>query len=658
MNKKYPEFLEPYLKDAIAIPDPEALSAILGIKRREAEKVVIRTKEDLGGYKVRSVFCTKETRELEKELLNILSSYATTKNGKDRVLTLTPSLSREELQTRFKDVRESRKLEEQLGGAKIARVREIISGAAIERMSFWQSPLIAIRRRGIEAELKEIYGEFVQVEFLDSTDKARELLQKKNILLLIGEGEAEEGVFDEQGIINIDINNLSEPCEIYPEFVINSFVAKKQAIEAIITLLTEFATLKDSYLFKGILVEDLKDVLELVEKIEMGNGKAEPGFDEEIYRYEEELNKEAERIMRSGGGVEEFKGYLEEVLVNMADALMLTREDKDVLRECAYENLDSGLPFEFSRVPLQRLRQGYNRKKAERRYYKLSEFAKQLEQHREQVSTAIKKIFYLDFMLAVMQFSRDFKLNMPELSEEGLGVIMGRNIFLVDEELSGGEPVVPVSYSIGKTNLGIFGAAPHPVAILTGANSGGKTSLLIMLATSVILTELGLPVPAERAEIPLSPLYLYRRKMIKKTGSFEYSMRALSRIFMREGAKVVLIDELEALTEPGAMGRIMAVILNYMPKDTIAVVITHLIHELLPHISMEKVRVDGIESEGLDAAGNIIVDRQPMFSHIGSSTPELVIKKLLGRVKKKELKTVYEEIIKVLEVERGEVGLK
>jgi hypothetical protein len=98
----------------------------------------------------------------------------------------------------------------------------------------------------------------------------------------------------------------------------------------------------------------------------------------------------------------------------------------------------------------------------------------------------------------------------------------------------------------------------------------------------------------------------------------------------------------------------MAAILNYMPKDTIAVVITHLIHELLPHISIEKVRVDGIESEGLDATGNIIVDRQPMFSHIGSSTPELVIKKLLGRVKKKELKTVYEEIIKVLEVERGE----
>ena len=75
--------------------------------------------------------------------------------------------------------------------------------------------------------------------------------------------------------------------------------------------------------------------------------------------------------------------------------------------------------------------------------------------------------------------------------------------------------MVPVSYSVGEVKLSIFGATPHPVAILTGANSGGKTCLLNMLATSVILTELGLPVPAERAEIPLLPLYLYRRKAIK-----------------------------------------------------------------------------------------------------------------------------------------------
>jgi len=655
MNKKYPRFLKPYLKDAIDIPDLDTLSSILGIRRREAENVVIRNKEGFAGYKVRDVFCTKETRDLKKEILEILASYATTKNGSDMALTLTPSLDNEELQKKINDVRETEKLQEQFGEEKIARVREIISKAGIEKVSFGKSPLIAVRRIGIEAEreIKEIYGDFVQVEFVDSADKAEELLQKERLILLIADGE-EEGAFDEPGIVNIDINDLAEPSEIYPEFAVGCFVAKKRAIEALISLLIEFDGLTDLYMFKGIRVDDLEEVLGLIEKIEAERSKGETNFDELIYRREEELNKEANRIMRSGGGVDEFKGYLEEVLVNMADELMLTGEDKDVLWESAYENLERGLPFEFSREAMERLRQRYNRKIGEKRYYKLREFAKQLERHREEVSRAIKMLFYFDFLLAVSQFSRDFKLNIPELSEEGLGVTMGRNIFLVDEELRGSEFVVPVSYSIGKVNSGIFGATPQPVAILTGANSGGKTCLLIMLASSVILTELGLPVSAERAEIPLMPVYLYRRKMIKKTGSFEYSMRALSRIFMREGAKVVLIDELEALTEPGAMGRIMASVLNNLPKDTLAVVITHLIHEILPHISTEKVRIDGIESEGLDTAGNIIVDRQPMFSHIGSSTPELVIKKLLGRVRKEDLKMVYEEIIRVLEKEREE----
>ena len=642
-----PQFMNPYLKDAVEFPDLDTLSSILGIKRAEAEKIVKRANEASAGYKVRDVFCTKETREVEKEILQILASYTTTKNGRDMVLTLTPSRDSAELQRRFRAVEESAKLQVLIGDAKIARMREIISDAELAKTSFGKAPLVVSRGTGIGAEIKRLYGEFVHVDIVNSTDKAKELLQKNDNILLLSEEEVEE-----PGIVNITIDSLSDPCEIYPEFVANSFIAKKNLIRAIINLLREFDVLKDSYLFKGIQIDDLETVLAVIEKVVSARSRGETNFDDVIYRREEELNKEANRIMRSGGGVDEFKGYLEEVLVSMADELLIPNKDRNVLWESAYANLERGLPFEFSRETIVQLRHRYDRKLGERRYHLLRESAMQLEQHREAVSHAIKLLFHFDFMLAVLRFSRDFQLNIPSICEDGFGVIAGRNLFLVSEELSGSEKVVPVSYSIGQADLGIFGATPLPVAILTGANSGGKTCLLIMLASSIILTELGLPVPAERAEIPLMPLYFYRRKMIKKTGSFEYSMRALSRIFMREGPKVVLIDELEALTEPGAMGRIMASILNNMPKDTLAVVITHLIHEILPHISMEKVRVDGIESEGLDATGNIIVDRQPMFSHIGSSTPELVIKKLLGKVRKEELRSVYKEIITVLEKER------
>ena len=642
-----PQFLNPYLKDAIEFPALDSLSSILGIKRIEAEKIVKRANEASAGYKVRDVFCTKETREVEKEILQILATYTTTKSGRDKVLTLTPSLDTAELQRRFRDIEESAKLQVLLGDAKISRIREIISDSEIAKTSFGKAPLVVSPRTGIGTEIKGLYGDFVHVEVVNSTIKAKELLQRGDIILLVSDEELEE-----PGILNINTDSLSDPCNIYPEFVVNSFIAKKKLITAIINLLREFEVLKDTHIFKGVQLDDLEIVLSVIEEIESVESRSETNFDEVIHQREDELNKEANRIMRSRGGVDEFKGYLEEVLIRMADELLLQNRDKNVLWESAYENLERGLPFEFSREMIVQLRHLYERKQGERRHLMLRESAKQLERHRDSISGAIKMLFQFDFMLAVLQFSRDFRLNIPTISEEGLGVITGRNLFLVSEELNGSEKVVPVSYSIGQANPGIFGATPVPVAILTGANSGGKTCLLIMLASSVILTELGLPAPAERAEIPLLPLYFYRRKMIKKTGSFEYSMRALSRIFMREGPKVVLIDELEALTEPGAMGRIMASVLNNLPADTLAVVITHLIHEILPHISKGKVRVDGIESEGLDAAGNIIVDRQPMFSHIGSSTPELVIKKLLGKVRKKELRSVYEEIITVLEKER------
>ncbi len=641
-----PAFLERYLRDWLEFPVLNALALILGLKEGEAEKVVIKHNEDTTGYKIRDVFCTKETRELRREILEMLSRYAVTRTGKDKLLTLTPSLDREELKRRFDDIRMAMELV-QTPGAGVAELREKLKKAVITRLNIPKAPVIAIKTGDKETEqlIRATYGDFVTLELIDSSAKAEELVSGENCVLLVG-----EQAYDEAGIIPKHVAELSEPCEIYPEFVVRSYIAMEGAIETLIEILEQFNAVKDSILFKDVSIADLKAVMAL-----MREAKAEQrvvSFDEVVLKYEDKIKREAARIMRAGGGADEFMSYLEEVLLEMAGELML--RDDTLLRESAHAGLESGVEyFEFARDRIEGLRRRYMREMGERAYYRLRELAKQMERYHDTVSNGIKKLFYLDCMIAIALFARDFELNIPELVDGGLGVEGAKNLFLKDEERKGGEKVVPVSYSVGKVKLGIFGATPHPIAILTGANSGGKTCLLNTLATSVILAELGLPVPAERAEIPVVPIYLYRRKMIKKTGSFEYSMRALSRLFMRGGGKVVLIDELEALTEPGAMGRIMASILNNLREDTLAVVITHLINEILPYISKRKIRVDGIESEGLDDMGDIVVDRQPIFNHIGSSMPELVIKKLLARAKRAELRAVYEDILTVLTKERG-----
>jgi DNA mismatch repair protein MutS2 len=651
-SSSVPLFLHASVADAVTVSAVDTLASLLGIEVKEAEKVVLKANERAAGFTVREMLCTNETREILREIVKLLASYAVTKTGMAMCTTRTPTLDPDALRKRFADVREGIRLHDLLGREQIAAVQELLAQAEITPIRFDSTPVIATQRRGLESQLQERYGDYVRVAVVDSAAKAQALLHEASPILAVA--DAGERVLDEPGIISIPEDAVADVRIVYPEFVVQSFRAKSTAMAAVVQLVTEFEALKTSALFDTISIADLEAVLALLAGLGDEERAHKVNFADTLLRWEEAINQEASRIAQTGGGAEDFQGYLDEVVMSMADELQLTAEDRDLLWESAYENLERGPPFEFSRVRTMQLQERYARQIAEQRYFRLRDCATRLMPYEEAVNTTLKRLFYLDFLLAVARFSHDFGLTIPEIGTDGLGVIKGRNLFLVDEELKGGETVVPISYSVGSTDLGIFGATPLPVAILTGANSGGKTCLLITLATSMILTGLGLPVPAERAEIPLLPLYLYRRKMIKKTGSFEYSMRALSRIFMREGPKVVLIDELEALTEPGAMGRIMAALLNHLPANTRAVMITHLINELRPHIDMKKVRVDGIESEGLDAAGTIIVDRQPLFNHIGSSTPELVITKLMGRVRKAKLRTVYQEILKALEQERDE----
>lgn len=147
------------------------------------------------------------------------------------------------------------------------------------------------------------------------------------------------------------------------------------------------------------------------------------------------------------------------------------------------------------------------------------------------------------------------------------------------------------------------------------------------------------------------PIYLFRRRMTKKLGSLEQALSSLIPIFADRQRKIVLIDEFEALTEPGAAGRIIATIMNRAAtSSSLVLIVTHLARETLPHVKLP-IRVDGIEARGLDETGELIVDRQPKFSHMGSSAPKFIIKKLSKATKKIRVKTLYDEVLSSLEGE-------
>jgi dsDNA-specific endonuclease/ATPase MutS2 len=154
------------------------------------------------------------------------------------------------------------------------------------------------------------------------------------------------------------------------------------------------------------------------------------------------------------------------------------------------------------------------------------------------------------------------------------------------------------------------------------------------VALTVTLAHMGLPVPAERARLErIGELHYHAKTQgTLDAGAFESTLEEFGTLVtdVDEGRPVlVLVDELESITEPGASANIMAGILESLAeRSATAVFVSHLAREIQEAASME-ITVDGIEAEGL-VDGELKVNRTPVKGRLARSTPELIVEKLAG----------------------------
>ena len=423
------------------------------------------------------------------------------------------------------------------------------------------------------------------------------------------------------------------------------FISRRGAIRAVHSILTHFDGIQPlASFFKGVdgkILESIMRTLEDYEREEIQDAEAVLS-DAEIL-----IN---EKFRKGGIDEEKAREIVEEGIEEIIGTLRMNAEEETGLRKAALEGLS--IPFEFERTGRKRVVERWEERQKEERAAKLAKTESFLRQHWKLVDDAIERAILLDHVLATASLMEKYSLTVPVIGNEGIAFVNGRSLFLVKDQLDGKIAAVqPVSYSLGRAKT-VKVARPRNVVMLTGANSGGKTTLLTTLASIHILTLLGLPVPCESAEVAPLPIYLFRRRVTRKIGSLEHALRSLIPVFADRHRKLVLMDEFEALTEPGAAGRILAGIVNAAATgSSLLLLVTHLARETLPHVKLP-IRVDGIEAEGLDREGELIVDRQPKFNHIGSSTPKLIIMKLAKAAKKSD-RALYGDILNSLEAETG-----
>ncbi|WP_277555617.1 MutS-related protein [Halobaculum limi] len=253
------------------------------------------------------------------------------------------------------------------------------------------------------------------------------------------------------------------------------------------------------------------------------------------------------------------------------------------------------------------------------------------------VERVVDAVGDIAFLLSLARFAVEHDLTRPDLDATGVAVRGARNLFLSGD-------VQPVTYAVGDHSLDGDAPTGNRVAVLTGANSGGKTTLLETVCQVVILASMGLPVPAEAAEVGrFDTVVFHRRHASFNAGVLESTLKSVVPPLVGEGRTLMLVDEFEAITEPGRAADLLNGLVELtVDRGAVGVYVTHLAEDLSP--LPDVARIDGIFAEGLTNDLDLLVDYQPRFGVIGKSTPEFIVSRLVANASDRAVRQGFEEL--------------
>ncbi|RKD95164.1 MutS-related protein [Halopiger aswanensis] len=399
--------------------------------------------------------------------------------------------------------------------------------------------------------------------------------------------------------------------------------------------------------------ETLEEAAEALAALD--GGRVTEGADEELDRLRDALgaveDMDANALdliedLRSDGvrDVDQFREAFEDHLLSETDVTI------DQVRDAM--PTDAADATDFVGGTLRTLRSDLTAAIDEREETVASEYREILEDAGEAVDQAVEAVDDIALHLSLARFALEYDCTRPEFRDGDQGavsVVNARNLTLAatDEE-----SVQPVTYALGEHDL--EGAAAEAavdalpdderVAVLTGANSGGKTTLLETLCHVVLLAMMGLPVPADRAEVtPVDSLVFHRRHASFNAGVLESTLRSIVPPLSSGGRTLMLVDEFEAITEPGSAADLLhGLVTLTVDRDALGVFVTHLADDLEP--LPPEARVDGIFAEGLNPDLELLVDYQPRFDTVGRSTPEFIVSRLVANADDRSERAGFETL--------------
>jgi len=577
------------------------------------------------------VLATDRAREVYRDAMELLQSRTVTTYAEKRLETFYPSAS-------------ASRIDEVQSFVETATTRDPAPAVldALEGVEpLVDPPPVRVRDRCLATTDAETLARAeaavpeLSVETVDTGRDVAELARSYATVIVLDESFAG---MDVDGDVRVRPDALETPAETVPERLLAFFSTNRERLEAAAAVhavadldpaadLDALADALDRLGDDGTIAGDaeLDRLTAAVDDLDAAVATAESVADDHLRGVIRERDVTIEgtdflSLVEQGARVDslldreladEYETAVEKACEHLVDALRLDPEEAELAGRVF--GGDPSFPLEHTETAVSRLRTELAAARDRRAARLKAELAADLGALREPVEALVRDALELDVELAIARFAHDFDCVLPEVCDPGDGP---------DIQIDGGRsPLLDVAFaSVDPVDYDVDG-----VRLLSGVNSGGKTSTLDLVALVVVLAQMGMPVPASAVRLDrFTEIHYYAKSQgTLDAGAFEATLRDFGDLVDGADGRLVLVDELESITEPGASAKIIAGILEALDEQsTTAVFVSHLAREIRA-AAATTLAVDGIE-----AVGELQVNRSPREGHLARSTPELIVEKL------------------------------
>lgn len=608
---------EAELEKIVKNRDLDKISSIEGVSQRKAVDIL----NQLLGNPKEKFLKSLRAQQIYEEIVSMILEFSNTNYSRNRILLLSPSDDESIINSNLSFVMNAK---EKVSKLAIKDIKNILTHIDLpkEVIPEYDGTKVILVESNEDYEYlhkKSINKHYPIMTLNDPGIETGELNVYDLILYVYSDGN-----LDIDGLDNIlMINKEDALLNLIPDKTINYYIKNQEIFKKVFEL-------------KSVLNEEssLVEVFEIIDEISDFK-KVDVDFDSIVKNAQLHANEEIEKSIKTM----DLKGdeILDLLNNNMPDKIgklfddIIAKVRADIKDKSSidFDPFIKKYPIEIDEEELERIKKLESTKHEMELFEMKVKAANRFEQLKPKIDSELQFALNFDYEFTLGTFAHYYDLKPAIIGDKFSykGII---NLSLLNKNSNNLEYV---DYDI----------SPDNAVLLTGANSGGKTTLLETIAQISIMAQMGLPVAAKEAEIiMMDEIYYFSKSRSLDAGALESFLNTFMPIVTTDTEKLVLLDELEGITELEAAVKIISSFIDLISlSNSYAIIVTHMANEIMKY---SNVRVDGIEAKGLDDNYNLIVDRTPKMNYLARSTPELILKRIHKRSDGK-LKEVYSYIL-------------